>query len=621
MATIKLLPDLLINQIAAGEVVERPASVLKEVLENSIDAGAQRINVQLLQGGLKQIRVTDDGSGIAKDELILALTRHSTSKISTLEDLHRIASLGFRGEALASIAAVSRLTLASCQQSDKSDNYAWQVGVDGKSTLQIIPSSLSCGTALTVNDLFFNIPARRKFLKSEATEFSHCDEVFKRIALSTPSIEFLLQHNGKTKRLLHSGSSIQRISDILGEEFSQHAVLVEEQSDALHLHGMVALPAYARSSRDAQYFFVNKRYVSDKLISHALREAYRDILHLDRYPAFVLFLQIDPENVDVNVHPTKTEVRFREARAVHQFIFHAINKALSAPASQQSQSPNTAITDVNKNSTYANNVRSLAKHSSYPLSRNSSNSRQLFQPQQLYGSLNDTVNNHVLRSALLEQKPIGLVTEIQSKDTLDFPLPENQQNFPMGFALGQLQGIYILAQNAYGLVVVDMHAAHERIMYEKLKHALDRQAIPTQSLLIPVTFHASSVEISLVEQNTDLLEQLGFEMALFSPTALAVRKIPAMLGDADIVTLAHELLKEIDDYGASQVLTARRNETLATLACHGAVRANRQLTIEEMNQLLREIESTERADQCNHGRPTWFEITLTQLDKMFMRGK
>jgi len=320
------------------------------------------------------------------------------------------------------------------------------------------------------------------------------------------------------------------------------------------------------------------------------------------------------------VHPTKTEVRFREARAVHQFIFHAINKALSAPASQQSQIPN-AITDANKNSTYANNVRSLTKHSSYPLSRNSSNSRQLFQPQQLYGSLNDTVNNHVLRSALLEQKPIDLVTEIQSKDTLDFPLPENQQNFPMGFALGQLQGIYILAQNAHGLVVVDMHAAHERIMYEKLKNALDRQAIPTQSLLIPVTFHASSVEISLVEQNTDLLEQLGFEMALFSPTALAVRKIPAMLGDADIVTLAHELLKEIDDYGASQVLTARRNETLATLACHGAVRANRQLTIEEMNQLLREIESTERADQCNHGRPTWFEITLAQLDKMFMRGK
>jgi len=620
MATIKLLPDLLINQIAAGEVVERPASVLKEILENSIDAGAQKINVQLLQGGLKQIRVTDDGGGIAKDELILALTRHSTSKISTLDDLHRIASLGFRGEALASIAAVSCLTLASYQQDD---NHAWQVDVDGKSALQIIPSSLSYGTALTVNDLFFNIPARRKFLKSEATELSYCDEIFKRIALSAPSIEFLLQHNGKTKRLLHSGTSIQRITDVLGEEFGQHAVSVDEQSNAIHLHGLVALPAYARSSRDAQYFFVNKRYVSDKLISHALREAYRDILHLDRYPAFVLFLEIDPESVDVNVHPTKTEVRFREARAVHQFIFHAINKALSEPASHQLQ-PNTAVsgTSSNDGNNYTNNIRALASHSHYSSSRNSNSAHQLFQPQQLYGSSDDKTSAYISQPISRERESNGLVAEAQSKDTLDSSVSSTEkENFPLGFALGQLQGIYILAQNNQGLVVVDMHAAHERIMYEQLKNALGRQAIATQALLIPVTFHASSIEVSLVEQNTDLLEQLGFEMVLFSPTALAVRKIPAMLADADIVQLAHELLKEIDDYGASQILTTRRNETLATMACHGAVRANRKLTIEEMNQLLREIESTERADQCNHGRPTWFQITLVELDKMFMRGK
>lgn len=617
MATIKLLPDLLINQIAAGEVVERPASVLKEILENSIDAGAQKIHVQLLQGGLKQIRVTDDGSGIAKDELILALTRHSTSKISTLDDLHRIASLGFRGEALASIAAVSRLTLASCQQGS---DHAWQVDVNGTLALQVIPAALSYGTALTVNDLFFNIPARRKFLKSEATEFSHCDEVFKRIALSAPTIEFLLQHNGKTKRLLHSGTSVQRITDILGEEFGQHAVTVDEESDTIHLHGLVALPAYARSSRDAQYFFVNKRYVSDKLISHALREAYRDILHLDRYPAFVLFLEVDPESVDVNVHPTKTEVRFREARAVHQFIFHAINKALSAPASQQLQ-VDTTISDENSNGGYTNNIRALASHAHYSSSRNSNSASQLFQPQQLYGSLNDATSAYASQSTVREQESNGLVTEAQ-KGTLGLSVSSTEkESFPLGFALGQLQGIYILAQNNQGLIVVDMHAAHERIMYEQLKNALSRQAIATQSLLIPVTFHASSVEVSLVEQHADLLEQLGFEIALFSPTALAVRKIPAMLADADIVQLAHQLLKEIDDYGASQVLTARRNETLATIACHGAVRANRRLTIEEMNQLLREIESTERADQCNHGRPTWFQVTLAELDKMFMRGK
>ena len=328
MSTIKPLPELLINQIAAGEVVERPASALKEILENSVDAGAKKITVQLLQGGVKQIRVMDDGTGIAKEELLLALTRHSTSKISTLEDLHKITSLGFRGEALASIAAVSRLTLASRQAGQ---NHAWQIQVDGKSVSQPEPSSLTSGTTLDVNDLYFNIPARRKFLKSEATELAHCDEVFKRIALSQAGIEFVLQHNGKVRRQLRAANSAQRIQSILGEEFGQTAAFVDERSTDIYLHGMVALPAYARSSRDAQYFFVNNRFVSDKLISHALREAYRDVLHLDKHPAFVLFLDIDPESVDVNVHPTKTEVRFRESRALHQFIFHAINKALASP--------------------------------------------------------------------------------------------------------------------------------------------------------------------------------------------------------------------------------------------------------------------------------------------------
>lgn len=613
MASIKLLPDLLINQIAAGEVVERPASVLKEILENSLDAGAQKIHVQLLQGGVKQIRVVDNGIGIAKDELVLALTRHSTSKISTLDDLHRIASLGFRGEALASIAAVSRLTLASCQHGD---DYAWQVHVDGNSVSSAMPSSLSIGTTLTINELFFNIPARRKFLKSEATEFSHCDEVFKRLSLSAPSVEFSLQHNGKTRRLLHPATPAQRITAILGEEFAQYAVWVDEKSEAIQLQGMVALPAYARSSREAQYFFVNKRFVSDKLISHALREAYRDILHLDRYPAFVLFLEVDPESVDVNVHPTKTEVRFREARAVHQFIFHAINKALSAPDPQKKQNIDTAISFEHRDVSSTSPVRPL---SNYPLSRNDNRPRQLFQPEQMYQSIYDTRSSD---PSLYLGETDKLTGEAKTATELNSPIASvEKERFSLGFALGQLQGIYILAQNEQGLIVVDMHAAHERVMYEKLKNIFDQQAVPTQSLLIPVTFHASSVEMSLAEENTDLFDQLGFEITPFSPTALVVRKIPAILSDADIVQLAHDLLKEIEDYGASQVLTARRNETLATMACHGAVRANRKLTIEEMNQLLREMEVTERADQCNHGRPTWFEITVTELDKMFMRGK
>jgi len=597
MTTIKPLPELLINQIAAGEVVERPASALKEMLENSVDASAKKITVQLLQGGVKQIRVIDDGTGIAKDELLLALTRHSTSKISTLEDLQKITSLGFRGEALASIAAVSRLTLASRQLGQ---SHAWQIQVDGKSISQPIPSSLTSGTTLDVNDLYFNIPARRKFLKTEATELAHCDETFKRIALAQSNIEFVLQHNGKIRRQLRAGSSPQRIMAVLGEEFSQTSALVDEQSVDIHLHGMVALPAYARSSRDTQYFFVNNRFVSDKLISHALREAYRDVLHLDRHPAFVLFLEINPEGVDVNVHPTKTEVRFRESRALHQFIFHAINKALASPRREME-------TDRSEKTTQ-----------SFPAYPGMSNTRPniVSQPASFYRTLFGTeVNSY-------PTTPVNTVTGAQDTRS-DQPtvVEEKQDIHPLGFALGQLHGIYILAQNVRGLVVVDMHAAHERIMYEKLKLALDNHAIPMQPLLIPVTFHADGLEITLVEENLAVLDQLGFEIAVLSPTTLAVRAVPTTLQQADIVQLTHDILREIREYGASQILTAKRNEILATMACHGAIRANRKLTIEEMNALLREMEITERADQCNHGRPTWFETSLVDLDKLFMRGK
>lgn len=597
MTSIKPLPELLINQIAAGEVVERPASALKEILENSIDASAKKITVQLLQGGVKQIRVIDDGAGIAKDELLLALTRHSTSKIRTLDDLQKITSLGFRGEALASIAAVSRMTLTSCQAGQ---DHAWQIQVDGKSVSPPTPSSLTIGTALDVNDLYFNIPARRKFLKTEATEFAHCDEAFKRIALAQSNIEFVLQHNGKVRRQLRAGSSVQRIMSVLGEEFSQTAALVEEQSADIHLHGLVALPAYARSSRDAQYFFVNNRFVSDKLIAHALREAYRDVLHLDRYPAFVLFLEISPESVDVNVHPTKTEVRFRESRALHQFIFHAINKTLASPRREVEINRSEKITQ------------------SFPVYPRMGNAKPdtISQPASFYRTLfGAEVNSYPTLS-------VNMVTNAQATGSDQQTVIEEKQDVhPLGFALEQLHGIYILAQNARGLVVVDMHAAHERIMYEKLKLALDNHAMPVQSLLIPVIFHANSLEITLVEENLAMLDQLGFEVAVLSPTTLAVRAVPTSLQHADIVQLTHDILEEIREYGASQILTVRRNEILATMACHGAIRANRKLTIEEMNALLREMEITERADQCNHGRPTWFEISLADLDKLFMRGK
>ena len=594
MATIKPLPELLINQIAAGEVVERPAAALKEILENSVDAGAKKINVQLQQGGVKQIRVADDGAGIAKDELQLALTRHSTSKISTLEDLHQITSLGFRGEALASIAAISRLTLASRQAEQ---NHAWQILVESKSVSQPMPSSLAQGTTLDVNDLYFNIPARRKFLKSEATEFAHCDETFKRIALSQSGIEFVLQHNGKVRRHLRAGDPAQRIASVLGDEFKQTAAWIDEQSAEMHLHGMVALPAYARSSRDTQYFFVNHRFVNDKLISHALREAYRDVLHLERHPAFVLFLDIHPGSVDVNVHPTKTEVRFREPRALHQFIFHAINKALSSGQKESSSGEPVSI----------------ARPYPFHPKTGQAQADKVSQPASFYGTLFGTETRTVPIT------PVNTAVALAITPDQSITVENNQDNHPLGFALGQLHGIYILAQNARGLIVVDMHAAHERILYEKL--ALDQHEIPMQPLLIPVTFYAEHLEIAAIEENQTILDQLGFEIAVLSPTTVAVRAVPATLQHADIAQLARDILREIREYGASQILTAKRNEILATMACHGAIRANRKLTLEEMNALLREMEMTERADQCNHGRPTWFETSLADLDKLFMRGK
>jgi DNA mismatch repair protein MutL len=602
MTAIKLLPDLLISQIAAGEVVERPASALKEILENSIDAGATEVSAQLFQGGTRLIRVADNGKGIARDEMALALSRHATSKITTLEDLQNVASLGFRGEALASIAAVSRLMLTSCRTGEI---HGWRVEIEGGHLSLPEPAGRVNGTTVEVHDLYFNTPARRKFLKSEATEFSHSEEAFKRIALSRCDIAFTLQHNGLIRSRLPAADAKTRITAMLGEEFSHNSVYIENDAADLRLSGLAALPAYSRSARDAQYFFVNGRYVRDKLIAHAMREAYRDILHHDRHPAFVLFLEIDANGVDVNVHPTKTEVRFCDPRALHQFIFHAVDKALASPRHVSSASISVHDQTVGKTA--------IGKK----------------------GDAFSSFSGYSRQKVIPLNPPLGVAQAAAFYSTLFRPQTSNtesgfestqgdgvkQSDLPLGFALGQLLGTYILSQNERGLVIVDMHAAHERILYEKLKFALDNQRVMMQPLLIPATFHATSLDMATVEENPTTLRELGFEICAFSPTMLVVRSVPATLKDADIVKLAREVLGDIREFGASEALTSRRNDLLSTMACHGAVRANRMLTFPEMNALLREMETTERAGQCNHGRPTWFEISSADLDRMFMRGR
>jgi len=586
---IKLLPDLIINQISAGEVIERPASALKEILENSVDAGALEIKVQLEEGGVKLIRVADNGDGILMNDLALALTPHATSKIRTLEDLQKISSLGFRGEALASIASVSNLVLASRKLEEK---HAWKIKAKEGRLSRPEPSSLVAGVTVEVHDLYFNTPARRKFLKTEATEFSHCEETFKRIALSSPNISFTLQHNGKTRSHLRSSDLTQRITQLLGSDFEQASLLISEQAADLHLYGSVALPTYSKSSRNAQYFFINGRFVRDKLIAHAIREAYRDVLHLDRHPTYVLFLNMNPEGLDVNVHPAKTEVRFRDPRALHQFIFHTISKSLASP--YQKLATNNSVTAINEE--FIPSASAYVKQGSIQLGRETSS--PLFY-RNLFGA------------GIKPQMPATTTITEQAQEEVP----------PLGFALGQLMGIYILAQNSQGLVIVDMHAAHERVTYEKLKSSLDNHTLSMQPLLIPVTFQGNGLDVVTAEENKEILSNLGFEIAILSPTTLAVRAVPTILKDTDVVKLARDILNELREFDTDQLLTSKRNELLSSMACHNAIRANRILSLPEMNALLREMEETERSDQCNHGRPTWFEISLANLDKMFMRGK
>jgi len=588
MSVIRVLPDLLINQIAAGEVVERPAAALKELLENSLDAGAHEIQVQLAGGGIKLLRVSDNGHGIAKDELPLALARHATSKIAAPADLERITSLGFRGEALASIAAVARVTLTSRTRDAK---HASAVMAEGDAIAAPAPAALDAGTSVEVRDLYFNTPARRKFLKSETTEYAHCDEAFKRIALARPDVAFRLQHNGRTQWQFKPQTPAERINAVLGADFAAAAIPVDAQSAGLRLSGLIAAPTAAGASRQAQYWFVNGRFVRDKVLTHALRQAYQDVLHHDRHPAFVLFLELDPARVDVNVHPTKSEVRFRDSQAIHQFVFHALSRAL-APTAGSSARPETSATTISS----PPRTSPFAAQRSMPFG--------VSQPATAYETL------------------FGGASSVAARATTASPLTEPNAEIPaLGFALGQLSGIYILAQNAHGLVIVDMHAAHERILYEQLKSQLDADRIPLQPLLVPAAFTAEALDVATAEEHADVLAQIGFEIAVLSPHSLAVRGVPAALKDADAVQLARDVLAEIREFGASRVLTERRNELLATMACHSAVRANRALTAVEMNALLREMEATERSGQCNHGRPTWHQVTIAELDQLFMRGK
>jgi DNA mismatch repair protein MutL len=601
---IQALPDQLISQIAAGEVVERPSAVVKELLENALDAGASQITVRLEEGGIKRIAISDNGRGIAHDQLALALARHATSKIASLQDLEQVATLGFRGEALASIASVAQLTLTS-RTADAA--HAWQISGSQQGT--ITPASGATGTTIDVQDLYFNTPARRKFLKSDQTEFGHCAEVVRRIALARPDVTFSLSHNGKTIDHWNVSEIAKRSALILGDAFAQARLALDEAAGPLRLHGFVGLPTASRNRADAQYFYVNGRFMRDKLLTHAVRSAYQDVLHGDRYPSYVLGLDLEPALVDVNVHPAKVEVRFRDSRAVHQFVFHAVSRALA-------QSAATALDPIPETAP--------ASSPSGPLTWRREPQQSVFGAQ-FYASPSSGAGFGVAQSqaiygALFAQTDPGDAEVTTGNPAASTPYAEDEPH-PLGFALGQLHGIYILAQNSKGLMLVDMHAAHERILYEQLKNALDQNALPVQPMLIPVTFHADAVEVGTAEENQATLDALGFDIAALSPTTLAVRAVPALLKNADIQALARDLLRDIREFGGSRILIERRNELLATLACHTAVRANRILTLPEMNALLRQMEATERADQCNHGRPTWVQLALADLDKLFLRGQ
>ena len=627
MKRIAPLPDHLINQISAGEVVERPANALKEILENSIDAGATEISIELAQGGIKLIRVSDNGIGIHADDLPLALSRHATSKIACLNDLEHVTSMGFRGEGLASIASVSRLSLTSRQ---KHNDYAAMIrAVDGTLS-DVSAASHPVGTTVEVADLFFNTPARRKFLKTEATEYAHCATVVERLALAYPHIAFSLKRDGKTVFHYPSQTLAQRISVIVGEEFVVAALPVDNTHNTLRLHGMVAKPTFTKGKIEKQYCFINHRFVRDKVMQHAVKQAYRDVLHQQLAPAYVLFLELPPEAVDVNVHPTKAEVRFRDSQAVHQLVFHTLNKTLAQTRADQTESishaasllpPSADITTPTALASQPVPAKKSAPVAYTPTARI---------PQQRSLSLRESqaaLNTYATlyqkddgdpELQQLEQQRFGTPTPspLSSPPTPSAELP------PLGFAIAQLLGIYILAQAEDSLILVDMHAAAERVNYEKMKaQRAQAGALASQALLIPVSFTASHEEMAALAEHGDSIKQFGLDLSALSSHTIAVRAVPHMLSKADVAELSRQILHEFAQIGTSHTIAARENQILSTMACHGSIRAGRQLTLPEMNALLRDMENTPRSNQCNHGRPTWVRLSLKELNALFLRGQ
>ncbi|HEV3423217.1 MAG TPA: DNA mismatch repair endonuclease MutL [Paraburkholderia sp.] len=642
------LPDLLISQIAAGEVVERPASVVKELLENALDAGAQTLRILLDEGGVKRISITDDGCGIPEGELTLALMRHATSKIRSLAELEAVGTLGFRGEALASIASVSEMFITS-----RTADAAHAVRIEAQTGV-LGPAAGTQGTTIEVRELYFNTPARRKFLKSEQTELGHCLEMIRRAALARPDVAISVLHNGRAVEHWNATDPATRVAKILGETFATAHLPLDESAGPLAVYGCVGLPTASRGRGDQQYFFVNGRFVRDKLLTHAVRAAYEDVLHGDRYPSYVLFLDLPPEGVDVNVHPSKIEVRFRDSRSIHQFVFHAVQRALArhagaspettagghaahiepvpgSPASFAATPPGGAGGGGNGgfgaggNSGAVGGFGAQAGNTWLRQARMTQGTLPVAQPLALYDALfgrKDSDAGTAQGTTMLEARDSAAdAPSFFAPPLAGNPAFHDADEQPLGFALGQIHGIYVLAQNAQGLVIVDMHAAHERILYEQFKNALADRAIAVQPLLIPLSMQADPVEIGTVEEERATLDALGFDLAVLSPTSLAIRAVPALLKDADLQALARAVLTDLHAYGGSRVLTERQHELLGTLACHHAVRANRRLTLDEMNALLRQMEATERADQCNHGRPTWYQLTLSDLDRLFMRGQ
>ena len=627
---IQSMPVQLVNQIAAGEVVERPASVVKELLENSLDAGATKVVIDVEKGGTKLIRISDNGHGIHKDDLVLSLSPHATSKIRSLDDLEEVTSLGFRGEALPSIASVSHLKLTSHWQGA---DETWQVTMDNSRASDITPAANQPGTTIEVRDLFFNVPARRKFLRTEKTEFSHLDDVVKRISLSRFDVDISLRHNQRVVKQLRAASSRieqeKRIAEICGPAFVEQAAYMDFDYEAMRLWGWIAQPTFSRSQADMQYFYVNGRVVKDRLVTHAVRQAYSDVLFHGRHPAYVLFFECDPATVDVNAHPGKHEVRFRQSRQVHDFLFRAIHKSIAEITvgeakthdySQYAKFSHAGDADSLRqgmNTANSNTSGDAGKtfHQPGPQLRGSQASMPFAVAEQRrsYAEFSSYPATNAANSADLAGFVDSRDAAASAEGSADMP--------PLGYAKAQLHGIYILAENAQGMVLVDMHAAHERITYERLKTARQGEGISSQPLLVPLVLSVSAKEAQLVQDNGELFSQLGFEVDRVADESIKLRQVPVILSNTDVESLLRDVLSDLLVHGSSSRIQQEINEILSTMACHGSVRANRKLTIEEMNALLRDMEITERSGQCNHGRPTWIQLTIAELDKLFMRGQ